>query len=320
MAAQRAIARVAYKGLLKAARRLDASGAAAWKGEKSVIGAVGALPAPVATAVAAASGTGAPLVATVRAAFRAGAAAPAPVDSLLDAAIKALSVANKRVASMSAGAGAAGAGAGAATPATASHRMGTVIRHKSLGYKGVIVGWDEVCRASDKWIAATSAARLPHGTAQPFYHVLVDVRDRPGAAIAYVAQDLMQAVAAPADAARADELLVVHPLLTRYFASLDVGAGCYVPSATALAVAATTKARSATMAAASAAAAAARMVMNGGVAAADGELDGASGGDGSIGHDTSDSESEPESDVDADGDAGARGRGRGRGAAAAPLA
>lgn len=92
MAAQRAIARAAYKGLLKAARRLDASGAAAWKGEKSVIAGVGALPAPVAAAVAAASGEGVPLAATVRAAFRAGATAPAPVDSLLDVAIKALSV------------------------------------------------------------------------------------------------------------------------------------------------------------------------------------------------------------------------------------
>ena len=175
-----------------------------------------------------------------------------------------------------------------------------------------------MCRASDKWIASTSAARLAHGTAQPFYHVLVDVRDRPGAVIAYVAQDLMAAVAAPTEAAHADELLVAHPLLTRYFASLDVSAGCYVPSATALAVAAATKSRSAAMSAASAAAAAARMVIGGGAAGAGGALAAAaSGGGGAVdGSESSGSESESESDADAH----SHGRGRGRGAAAAPLA
>lgn len=162
MAAHRAIARAAYKGLLKAARRLDGSGAAAWEGEKSVIASIGSLPPPVAAAVAARSAAGASLTETVRAAFRAGAAAPAPADGLLDAAIKALSVvrgraleraashalavtaaaaattdsqANKRVATL---AGAASPIAAPASPAAAvAHRMGVVMRHKVLGYRCV---------------------------------------------------------------------------------------------------------------------------------------------------------------------------------------
>jgi hemimethylated DNA binding protein len=82
-------------------------------------------------------------------------------------------------------------------------------------------------------IRNTGTQALPHGTAQPFYHCLVDIRDRPEAQVSYVAQDNVQLLEPEVAAApQADvERLVLHPLLTRYFSAYRVDAGCYVPGA-----------------------------------------------------------------------------------------
>lgn len=74
-------------------------------------------------------------------------------------------------------------------PSTVHYSIGQVIRHRIYGYRAVIVGWTAGCEASNDWVERTGTQALPHGTAQPFYHCLVDVRDRPQAQVSYVAQD-----------------------------------------------------------------------------------------------------------------------------------
>ena len=67
--------------------------------------------------------------------------------------------------------------------------LGQCMTHKTLGYRGVVIGWDSECRMSDDWCRSTGVHELTHGREQPFYHVLVDKRDQPGSQIAYVAQE-----------------------------------------------------------------------------------------------------------------------------------
>lgn len=100
----------------------------------------------------------------------------------------------------------------------------------------VIIGWDERCQASDKWVAATGTARLTHGASQPFYHCLVDVRDRPDAQISYVAQDNVDLMT-PVEGASVKDVspldrMVIHPLITRHFDAFKTAEGFYVPGAT----------------------------------------------------------------------------------------
>jgi len=112
--------------------------------------------------------------------------------------------------------------------------VGHVFRHAKHGYRAVIVGHDDRCRAGDAWVSNTGAAGLPHGTRQAYYYALVDVRDRPGASIAYVAADHVVAAAPPPaasspDDARVEERVVVHPLVPAYFGEFDACTGAFVP-------------------------------------------------------------------------------------------
>lgn len=43
--------------------------------------------------------------------------------------------------------------------------------------RGLVVGWDAQCCESDEWAEAVGVASLPRGSKQPFYQLLVDVRD-----------------------------------------------------------------------------------------------------------------------------------------------
>lgn len=159
-------------------------------------------------------------------------------------------MANQRVAALAAASASSSAVSVAAEPSrpsTVLYSVGQVFTHRQSGYRGVIIGWDERCKAGDKWVAATRSEALPHGTEQPFYHVLVDVRDRPDARVCYVAQDNIDllinapaaetkiaAAAKPAASAAASSassasasasadlsrFIVIHPLLTRYFSTL----------------------------------------------------------------------------------------------------
>lgn len=75
--------------------------------------------------------------------------------------------------------------------------IGQVVLHKIYGYRGVIIGWDSSCKAREEWIAQMGVDQLPAGRHQPFYNVLVDVRDRPGAQTTYAAQENLQVLIGP---------------------------------------------------------------------------------------------------------------------------
>lgn len=64
-------------------------------------------------------------------------------------------------------------------------------RNYCAGYRGVIYGHDLECSAPEGWQQQMKIDSLPEGRKQPFYHVLVDVRDRPGGMSTYVAQENM---------------------------------------------------------------------------------------------------------------------------------
>eukprot|EP00897_Mesotaenium_endlicherianum_P004165 jgi/Mesen1/3777/ME000205S03034 len=64
--------------------------------------------------------------------------------------------------------------------------VGSVIRHRRFGYRGVIVGWDPTCTQPAEWITTMRVADLPSGASQPFYYVLPD---DPRSPPRYIAQD-----------------------------------------------------------------------------------------------------------------------------------
>ena len=73
------------------------------------------------------------------------------------------------------------------------YTAGSCIKHKKFGYRGVIMGnVDHTCNMSDEWIAQMGVEQLTRGRYQPWYHVLVDVRDRPGGQRCYVCHDNME--------------------------------------------------------------------------------------------------------------------------------
>ena len=61
----------------------------------------------------------------------------------------------------------------------------------------MITGWDSVCCEDKEWIEVAGAGGLEKGLKQPFYHVLVDVRDwefdAAAPPVAYIAQELLMA-------------------------------------------------------------------------------------------------------------------------------
>jgi hemimethylated DNA binding protein len=91
-----------------------------------------------------------------------------------------------------------GPGGGAADDRPAPvFALGQRVVHKLFGYRGVVVGWDNMCCESKEWIAASGADRLAGGLAQPFYHLLVDGRDwqwdPTDPPVAYAAQEMLTA-------------------------------------------------------------------------------------------------------------------------------
>jgi hypothetical protein len=119
------LARATFKGLLRAARKLDAAGAVPAT-EAAALAAV--LPSWAGSAIPRDAPT---VAAAVRAAVRASVAAVPSLDARLDVGVKALSAANKRAA-----AAALAAPAPTAAPAAAARfGVGHVLRHKVAGYR-----------------------------------------------------------------------------------------------------------------------------------------------------------------------------------------
>jgi hemimethylated DNA binding protein len=98
---------------------------------------------------------------------------------------------------------------------------GDCVTHRKFGYRGVVIGWDAKCMASDQWIKLMGVDDLADGIEQPFYSVLVDVRDRTDAQTTYVAQEnmeLLQASAGP----------IHHPEVEDFLASYLPEEGRYI--------------------------------------------------------------------------------------------
>ena len=85
---------------------------------------------------------------------------------------------------------------------------GQLVRHRSYGYRGVIVERDDICRAEDSWYQANQTQPSKD---QPWYHVLVDGSDQ----ITYAAQSSLL----PDESLRT----VDHPLVRYFFRGFDDG-------------------------------------------------------------------------------------------------
>ncbi|CAG5090946.1 Oidioi.mRNA.OKI2018_I69.PAR.g12781.t1.cds [Oikopleura dioica] len=57
------------------------------------------------------------------------------------------------------------------------YRVGQTFQHKNLGYYGVIVGWDETCRAPPTWQQQMLGSNWKEKCKQPFYAVLTSSGD-----------------------------------------------------------------------------------------------------------------------------------------------
>ena len=110
-----------------------------------------------------------------------------------------------------------------ADPTQRNFDLGQCVLHMRYNYRGAIVSYDSSCAQSEAWMQANGVDELKHGRKQPFYHVLADTRDRPGAPVTYVAQELLD-VDTPAEPLQ-------HPLVPDYFERFDAGEGRFVPTA-----------------------------------------------------------------------------------------
>ncbi|XP_037495303.1 clp protease adapter protein ClpF, chloroplastic isoform X2 [Jatropha curcas] len=101
-------------------------------------------------------------------------------------------------------------------------RLGQKVTHKIFGYRAVVCGMDPVCCESSSWMETAQIEKLPRGSNQPFYQVLVDVHADPNLLVAYVAEDNLVAPERP-DTGRFD-----HPYVSFLFYGADT-AGDFIP-------------------------------------------------------------------------------------------
>ncbi|CAH8266610.1 unnamed protein product [Arabidopsis lyrata] len=101
-------------------------------------------------------------------------------------------------------------------------RLGQKLRHKTFGYRAVVCGMDPICCESSSWMEAAEVEKLPRGSNQPFYQVLVDARTHPDLVVAYVAEDNLLAPEKP-DKERFD-----HPYISFLYYGADT-AGDFIP-------------------------------------------------------------------------------------------
>ncbi|XP_074292202.1 clp protease adapter protein ClpF, chloroplastic [Silene latifolia] len=101
-------------------------------------------------------------------------------------------------------------------------RLGQKLRHKIFGYRGVICGMDPVCCESNDWMETANVQSLSKGSNQPFYQVLVDVREDADLLVTYVAEENLIAPEKP-DLTRFD-----HPYTSFLFYGVD-SAGDFIP-------------------------------------------------------------------------------------------
>mmetsp|Transcript_33932 Transcript_33932/g.56093 ORF Transcript_33932/g.56093 Transcript_33932/m.56093 type:complete len:441 (+) Transcript_33932:115-1437(+) len=117
---------------------------------------------------------------------------------------------------------AAGAAVQPPRPTEVAFDIGQCMLHRKYNYRGAIIGFDRSCKQSEGWIQTMHVDSLKHGRNQPFYHVLPDIRDRPGAQVTYVAQENVLPDTPPEP--------LNHPLVDEMFTTFDSALGRFVPS------------------------------------------------------------------------------------------
>ena len=85
---------------------------------------------------------------------------------------------------------------------------GELVKHRSYGYRGVVVARDPCCQASEEWFQSNQTQPAKD---QPWYHVLVDQ----AAHVTYSAQSNLLAD----DSAQP----VLHPMTSLFFSGFDKG-------------------------------------------------------------------------------------------------
>jgi len=120
------------------------------------------------------------------------------------------------------------------SPREIAFSVGQCFLHRRYIYRGAILGVDAKCEQSEAWMASMHVGKLQFGRDQPFYHVLPDVRDRPGGLVAYVAQELLL-LDTPAEPTQ-------HPLASSVFEAFDAARGRFIPKSGAGQVAAIARA------------------------------------------------------------------------------
>jgi hemimethylated DNA binding protein len=108
--------------------------------------------------------------------------------------------------------------------------VGEIVQHRQRRYEGVVVGWTPSCAETEDWVAQNGVDTLPRGTRQPFYYVLVDMRDRPEPQVTYVAEENLELVVSSGGRAQQRGGPIVHPLVPRLFREFRLPGGFYVPS------------------------------------------------------------------------------------------
>lgn len=101
-------------------------------------------------------------------------------------------------------------------------RLGQKVIHKTFGYRGVICGLDPICCESRSWMETANVDKLSRGPNQPFYEVLLDMREDPELAPAYVAEENLVSPEKP-DLENFD-----HPYTSFLFYGVDT-AGDFIP-------------------------------------------------------------------------------------------
>jgi len=98
------------------------------------------------------------------------------------------------------------------------YSVGNIFRHTKFGYRGVIYGWHDSCPEEGQTLIHSGQESIQNGPNQPFYHVLIDTRDRP-AQTSCVAEENIHLESGDH---------IHHPDVGLYFTAFS--AGNYVPN------------------------------------------------------------------------------------------
>jgi hemimethylated DNA binding protein len=106
------------------------------------------------------------------------------------------------------------------------YTAGRCMKHRNFGYRGVIVGTpDHTCMMSEQWIEQMGVDNLPRGRFQPWYHILVDIRDRSPPQMCYVCHENIILWFDPPDEGSGGPIM--HPDVRKAFISYDSEARLY---------------------------------------------------------------------------------------------